>query len=55
MSRTIDLKSRGIDQAEAAKIRAQLAPFETDWDSPELDEYNDYDAAKSRKTSLSCI
>jgi hypothetical protein len=42
--RWIDLQSRGIDEVQAAELRAQLAAFAEDWDSPEMDIYNDYDA-----------
>lgn len=42
----IDLRARGIDEAQAAELRAQLATFAEDWDSPEMDVYDDYDAAK---------
>ena len=41
----IDLKSRGIDETRAAELRARLAAFAEDWDSPDMDIYNDYDAA----------
>jgi hypothetical protein len=44
----IDLRARGIDEAHAAELRARLATFAEDWDSPEMDIYNDYDAAKAR-------
>ncbi len=40
----IDLRSRGIDEAQAAELRARLATFAEDWDSPEMDIYDDYDA-----------
>lgn len=43
----IDLQARGIDEAQAAELRARLATFAEDWDSPEMDIYNDYDAAKA--------
>jgi hypothetical protein len=43
----IDLRQRGIDEAQAAALRAQLATFAEDWDSPEMDVYNDYNAAKA--------
>ena len=43
----VDLQSRGIDQAQAAGIRAGLAAFAEDWDSLEMDSYNNYDAAKA--------
>ena len=43
----IDLRALGIDRAEAARMRASLAAFAEEWDSPEMDVYDDYDAAKS--------
>ena len=43
-----DLRARGIDEAHAAELRARLATFAEDWDSPEMAVYDDYDAAKSR-------
>jgi hypothetical protein len=43
----IDLRSRGIDEAQASELRARLAPFAADWDAPEMDIYNDYDPAKA--------
>lgn len=42
------LREWGIDEAQAAELRALLAPFAQDWDSPEMDPYDDYDAAKAR-------
>jgi hypothetical protein len=45
---TIDLRSHGIDAAEAGELRGRLASFAEDWDSPEMSAYNDYDAARSR-------
>ncbi len=42
--RTIDLAQRGIKAEEAAEIRARLATFAEDWDSPEMAVYDDYDA-----------
>jgi len=44
----IDLRSRGIDADQAATLRAQLAPFAEEWDSPEMDMYDDYDTSKRR-------
>lgn len=44
----IDLASRGIDKVSADEMRARLATFADDWDSPEMDVYDDYDAAKSQ-------
>ncbi len=45
--RPIDLRARGIDEAQAADLRARLATFAEDWDSPEMDIYDDYDIAKA--------
>lgn len=43
----IDLRARGIDEAQAADLRARLATFAEDWDSPEMSIYDHYDAAKA--------
>ena len=45
-SSDIDLQSQGINQDQATELRAALSSFE-DWSEPEMDIYNDYDAAKS--------
>ena len=45
---SIDLQARGIDQDQASDLRNRLAAFIADWDSPEMDVYDDYDNAKSR-------
>jgi len=45
---TYDLRQRGIDEAQAADLRSRLRTFAEDWDSPEMDIYNDYDRAKAR-------
>jgi hypothetical protein len=42
----IDLASRGIDEALAAELRSRLSAFAEDWESPEMDDYDHYDAAK---------
>ena len=47
-SSDVDLRARGIDEAHAAELRARLATFAEDWDSPEMNLYDDYDAAKAR-------
>jgi len=49
-SNGVDLASQGIGEAEAAELRTALATFE-DWDSPEMDIYDDYDAAKAKLQS----
>jgi len=43
-----DLKERGINEATAAELRSRLSTFAEDWDSPEMDVYNEYDTFKSR-------
>lgn len=43
----LDLADRGIDQAQAADLRARLRTFAPDWDQPEMDIYNDYDTVKA--------
>jgi hypothetical protein len=44
----IDLQARGINEAQAAELRTQLGTFAEEWDSPEMELYNNYDAAKAR-------
>ena len=46
--RSIDLPSRGIDQQRAAELRDRLIAFAEEWDSPEMQAYDDYDAVKSK-------
>lgn len=43
----IDLSARDIDEAQAADLRARLTTFAEEWDSPEMDIYDNYDAAKT--------
>ena len=45
-SDSIDLESQGIDREQAKVLRASLATFLDDWDSPEMSVYDHYDAAK---------
>jgi hypothetical protein len=45
-SGNIDLFARGIDEEQAADLRARLTTFAEDWDSPEMEIYDNYDAAK---------
>jgi len=44
---SIDLQARGIDEAQAAELRARLTTFAEDWESPEMAIYDDYDTAKA--------
>jgi len=41
---SVDLGARGIDETQAADLRARLARFAEDWGSPEMTIYDDYDA-----------
>ena len=44
--RLIDLQARQISEAKAAELRARLMNFAEEWDSPEMDMYDDYDRIK---------
>jgi hypothetical protein len=46
---TVDLQARGIDEAHAAELRARLATFAPEWETPEMDVYDDYDDAKAKR------
>ena len=43
----IDLRARGIDDAQAADLRARLAAFAEDWEGPEMSVYDNYDVTKA--------
>jgi hypothetical protein len=42
----VDLRARGIGQEQAADLRSRLGVFIEEWESPEMDIYDDYDGAK---------
>jgi hypothetical protein len=44
----IDLQTRGIDEAQAAELRAQLGTFAEEWNSPDMAPYDNYDTAKAK-------
>lgn len=44
----IDLQARGIDEAQAAELRAQLGTFVEEWDSLDMALYDHYDATKAK-------
>jgi hypothetical protein len=46
-SNDIDFASQGIDREQAKTLRASLATFSDDWNSPEMNVYDNYDAAKA--------
>ena len=37
----IDLRERGIDEQQAADLRARLRSCAADWESPEMDVYDE--------------
>jgi hypothetical protein len=37
---TVNLSDRGIEEAEAANLRARLMAFTEDWESPEMEAYD---------------
>jgi hypothetical protein len=41
------LADLGISEAQAAQLRARLQSFAEDWDSPEMEIYDHYDAANT--------
>lgn len=43
----VDLRERGIDEEQAAALRAAMASFAEDWDSPEMSIYDNYDTVKA--------
>lgn len=43
-SAAIDLRSHHIDAALAAELSARLQPFADEWNNPEMDIYDDYEA-----------
>lgn len=42
------LQERGINEAQAADLRARLGTFIEDWESPDMAIYDNYDALKSK-------
>lgn len=44
----VSLSDYGISPAQAAELRASFATFAGEWERPEMDVYDDYDAAKAR-------
>ncbi|MEK6764909.1 MAG: hypothetical protein AABY49_01580 [Planctomycetota bacterium] len=46
-SKHILLHERGIGEKQAADLRGRLSTFAEDWDSPEMNIYDNYDESKS--------
>jgi hypothetical protein len=44
----INLQARGIDEVQAADLRARLSTFTDEWESPEMSAYDNYDTAKAK-------
>lgn len=44
----VDLASRGVTTEEAEAIRSRLASFAEEWSSPEMSEYDNYDANREQ-------
>lgn len=40
VAETVDLPERGIDERQAANLRARLSAFVEDWDQPEMGAYD---------------
>jgi hypothetical protein len=51
---SIDLPTRGIDEAQAADLHGRLASFVEDWESSDMDLYDDYDGANARSYPWRC-
>ncbi|MDM8558530.1 hypothetical protein [Candidatus Parabeggiatoa sp. HSG14] len=46
-SKMINLQTRNIDKNHAIDLRTRLSTFAQDWEKPEMNIYDDYDANKS--------
>ena len=44
----VDLEAYGINQSQASQLRERLAPFSEDWNNPDMDIYDNYDANKTQ-------
>ena len=49
--RAIDLASRGIDERQAADLRARLATVAEDWDRPEMSIYDEHGGQSGDRAS----
>ena len=45
---SVNLREHGIDKTQAAEMRARLASFAEDWESPEMNVYDNYDEEKAK-------
>ena len=46
----VDLRERGITQAQAQDLRGRLTAFREDWDAPEMDVYDYFQSRNCRQT-----
>ncbi len=47
LEQDVDLCAYGINEAQAEELRGRLVSFVEEWNAPEMDEYDHYNAAKS--------
>jgi len=52
-SGSVDLRSRGISRAQAKSLRAQLASFAEEWESPEMNAYDNKEIDEALRHTLS--
>ena len=50
----VDLRSVGIDEAQAADLRSRLSTFVEDWDDPSMDVYDEYDFRPADGETIRC-
>jgi hypothetical protein len=48
----VDLRAHSIDVAQAAQLRDRLARFADEWSRPEMEAYDDYDAAVAGRAAF---
>ena len=46
--RGVLLADHGITSAQASELRIKFASFAEEWERPEMDVYDDYDAARAK-------
>lgn len=44
----INLRAHGVDEQQAAELQSRLSSFAEEWNSPEMNIYNDYDNHKKQ-------
>lgn len=46
--RGVDLRARGFTTEMAAELRQRLLTFEEDWNAPEMEAYDEFEAQSSK-------